>query len=292
MNSDTDRGQSGTNGTGDDPPSHLPLWKQLLWGSCALGLWLLVFAAGLLIDSEPYRVRLGWRSEDPQAGQIAKLEKRVEIIEERDVPATGTENGHELKPPLSGKATGDQADQAFDSSREPRDYHEEDNPPAAAKTSMWTSYLLATLSFIPVNVAILTILAAFLGGCSGSPQFVKDIESRLRDIESRLGESSPQAEELRSRVNYLNEHPLFSAFRGLIVFLLIASGLFVFAGSDTFTSEPDQTASLTRYIRYAAIFSFFGYFAGHDPTVFSSLLRLAGRRMQPPAPDSPQKPGS
>lgn len=238
----------------------------------------------------PSRINLGWNAIDPAKAQIANLQQRIEALEipQQVVVNKNPEGGGDLKLPDQNQISEEIRDKKnasnLDAMTQAEKKQRAKRPKREAKVSQWESYFLATLTFMPVNVALLTVLAAFLGGCSGSPQFVRDIWDRL----IRGKGSSASEEEMRSRYNYLNEHPAFSAFRGLIVYLVIASGLFVFAGSESFTSEPDQTDSLTRYIRYAGIFSVFGYLAGHDPTVFTSLLRIVGKRVQSPSPEKPK----
>lgn len=271
-------------------PDPWPLKKQLFWGVVALVLWIHVFSAGLLVDSLPLRMNLGWKAEASARAQIINLEDRVTGLENQK--AVGDRHGEPsvslkpAKPTTDTPSSLGEDNQSMVSNTAPqKTLQEPQRSIRSDHTSKWASYFLATLTFMPVNVALLTVLAAFLGGCSGSPQFVLDVEARLRRIEEGGGVD----EELESRLQYLNEHPAFSAFRGLIVYLVIASGLFVFAGSETFTSEPDQTGSLTRYIRYAGIFSVFGYLAGHDPTVFTSLLNLVGKRVQQTTTNPPPK---
>jgi hypothetical protein len=107
---------------------------------------------------------------------------------------------------------------------------------------------------------------------------VKDIETEIAAVPAENDSSG-----LRRRHHYLTEHPAFSAMRGLVVFLLLSSGLFVLAGTEAFTKAGDHADALGQYIKYAGIFSFVGYLAGHDPTVFSSLIRLGSSRMTDPS---------
>jgi hypothetical protein len=271
-------------------PPPWPVKKQLSWGVVALVLWVHVFSAGVLIDSLPSRMNLGWEPEASARAQIINLEDRVIGLEnEKAVGDRKGAPGVTSKPAKTSMVTstaGTDDNQSILGNTAPEKAKQEPQGSTISDdASKWDSYFLATLTFMPVNVAILTVLAAFLGGCSASPQFVRDVEARLR----RIREEGGVNEELESRLHYLNEHPAFSAFRGLIVYLVIASGLFVFAGSETFTSVPDQTGGLTRYIRYASIFSVFGYMAGHDPTVFTSLLSLVGKRVQQNTPETNPK---
>lgn len=229
-------------------PSLSTAW-HIRCGIAAMLAWLLLFGAGVLIDSLPYRQALGW-------GQTAKtdlqiLEDRIGALEKSPTP------------PDAPAAPAAPAQPAADQAR----------PQPVAS---WQTFLMSVVTYLPINVGLLSIVAAFLGGCSVSPELIQDIKNQLESSEK----DSEDHYDLKRRLHYLTEHPAYSAFRGLVVYLLVTSGLLVFAGAETLTTTPDQIDSLGRYIRYAGIFSFIGYLAGHDPTVFSSLLRLGSSRMQ------------
>ncbi len=220
-------------------------------GIAAMLAWLLLFGAGVLIDSLPYRQALGW-------GQTAKTE--LQTLSER---IAALEKGPATPVPPPAAPPPAKTDKAADPGR----------PQPAAS---WQTFLIGLVTYLPINVGLLSIVAAFLGGCSVSPELIQDIKNQLEG-------SDPNSEEhydLKRRLHYLTEHPAYSAFRGLVVYLLVTSGLLVFAGSETLATTPDPFDSLARYIRYAGIFSFIGYLAGHDPTVFSGLLRLGSSHMQ------------
>jgi hypothetical protein len=220
-------------------------------GIAAMLVWLLLFGAGVLIDSLPYRQALGW-------GQTAKTE--LQTLSER-IEALETRSATPAPPPAAPAPA--KTDTAADPSR---------SQPAAS----WQTFLLGLVTYLPINVGLLSIVAAFLGGCSVSPELIQDIRNQMETSDR----DSEEHYDLKRRLHYLTEHPAYSAFRGLVVYLLVTSGLLVFAGAETLTTTPDQIDSLGRYIRYAGIFSFIGYLAGHDPTVFSGLLRLGSSRMQ------------
>jgi hypothetical protein len=52
-------------------------------------------------------------------------------------------------------------------------------------------------------------------------------------------------------------------------------------GTSPVGDGDNQLVDLTQYMRLAGLFSFFGYIAGNDPTVFSSLLNLGSSRLRP-----------
>jgi hypothetical protein len=218
-------------------------------------VWLLLFGSGVLIDSMPYRKALGWEPVDKT--ELQALKERVGALE----------SGKPLESPKPPQPGAD-AKPAVSNEAPPSPVPEPGSPLGA--------FLIGLITYLPINVGLLSIVAAFLGGCSVSPEVVRDIQNQL----SYWDKNSSEYHDLQRRLHYLTEHPAYSAFRGLVVYLLVTSGLLVFAGAETLTSSPDQIDSLGRYIRYAGIFSFIGYLAGHDPTVFSGLLRIGSSHVQ------------
>jgi hypothetical protein len=77
--------------------------------------------------------------------------------------------------------------------------------------------------------------------------------------------------ELTQKLAYMEEHPAFSMIRGLVVYLVIVSGLYI-AAADPFDSN--QQASFTQYIRLAGMISLLGFVVGYDPSRFKSWLDL------------------
>ncbi len=226
-------------------PGLSPGW-HIRCGIAAMLAWLLLFGAGVLIDSLPYRQALGW-------GQTAKTE--LQTLAER-IEALEKGPAKPAPPPAAASSAAD--------------------PGRPLPAASWQTFLIGLVTYLPINVGLLSIVAAFLGGCSVSPELIQDIRNQMETSDR----DSEEHYDLKRRLHYLTEHPAYSAFRGLVVYLLVTSGLLVFAGAETLTTTPDQIDSLGRYIRYAGIFSFIGYLAGHDPTVFSGLLRLGSSHMQ------------
>lgn len=225
-----------------------PGW-HIRCGIAAMLAWLLLFGAGVLIDSLPYRQALGWGQTVKTDLQI--LEDRIDALEKSPSPVVAPPAPAVPAPPAA-------------------------HPVRPLPEASWQTFLIGLVTYLPINVGLLSIVAAFLGGCSVSPELVQDIKNQLESSDA----DSEEHYDLKRRLHYLTEHPAYSAFRGLVVYLLVTSGLLVFAGAETLTTTPDQIDSLGRYIRYAGIFSFIGYLAGHDPTVFSGLLRLGSSHMQ------------
>jgi hypothetical protein len=84
---------------------------------------------------------------------------------------------------------------------------------------------------------------------------------------------------LKRRLNYLTEHPGYSTIRGLVVYLVLISGLFII-GAAPQGGDPDHQDILTQYMKLAGLFSFFGFLAGYDPTVFTAMINFGSTRLR------------
>ena len=234
--------------------------RRIFAGTFALLLWLLLFSSGLLINSLESREKLGWKSDKTEL-QLENLNRRIEAIEASPAPALV------VTQPVAVQT---------------KPTEETSQPRADTNWEKFRAFFVATFTYLPVNVGMLCVVAAFLGGCSVSKEMIEDIKHQLGQTTSPGDQS-----ELVRRLIFLTEHPAFSAFRGLVIFLILGSGLLVLAGAEALTDNPDQADAIARYIRYASLFSFVGYLAGHDPTIFSNLISLGTNRLKnPPSPKS------
>jgi hypothetical protein len=123
----------------------------------------------------------------------------------------------------------------------------------------------ASLLYTPINIALLTICAGLLGGCTSLLSIdARDVQDRLR----RAHESGRQdlINRFEKRLKYLTESPLVSMFRGFLVYLGIVSGILLAI------SDPFETPSPGEYIRLAGLFSVIAFVMGYDPTRFEDLL--------------------
>lgn len=265
-----------------------PTKSWLPWGVAGVFLWLLLFAAGVLIPAEESRRKLGWKPQSTTDAAASQLELRLAEIEKvvhaNPSEETGTLKGAvpTLQPdPESSAATAPGA--AAPKPQEARDLvpvprlvrdatPEEDRPRIL-------DFLIATFSFTPLNVAFLCVLAAFVGGCSINKSGIRRIQDEIKALEANPPEPpNPEISRLRLRLDYLTEHPGYSAIRGLVVYLIIISGLFII-GAPLTGDDPNQSVSLGQYMKLAGLFSFFGYLSGHDPTVFSSVISLGTKQI-------------
>lgn len=111
---------------------------------------------------------------------------------------------------------------------------------------------------------------------------LRDLEKIVKHYDKNQMEG-PEVDRDRKRLNYLSESPGYSALRGIVVYLVIISGLLV-AGGSPLIIESDQKEQLMQYFKLAGIFSFFGYLAGSDPTIFSAMIEFGSARLRPQVP--------
>jgi hypothetical protein len=260
--------------------------KRLIFGMLALGLWLILFAMGVLIPTKEYRTTLGWIEEsDPKlavseiqktvTSQDAKNQQRLNQLEvhvEARSPAVATPliSTAEHVAKASEDLKTDFAKRMGELKGEIDALKSTPEPPR----SPMLAFLIASLAFMPLNIGLLSILAAYLGGCSVNKQEISNLELEVASLPKDLDSSA-----LTRRLEYLKENPLYSAIRGLVVYLILISGLQIIGSAPVWEGLSDKEL-LTNYIKLAGLFSFFGYLAGYDPTVFTSMINFGSSRLR------------
>jgi hypothetical protein len=192
---------------------------RITFGCAALLAYLLLFAAGMLVSSEPYRKQLA--------------EHSVSIS-----PVAVATAANVATPPVTAQ------------------------PLTSAE--MFKAFLLAMLLYTPTNVALLTILAGFVGGCASYLTYAE------ASTELRAKGTDQPAPDLRAL--FRTESPFASMFRSLLVYLATMAGIFVT------TSEPFATPTAEQYVRLAAAISVFAFIVGYDPTKFHDIVDMMPKR--------------
>lgn len=136
---------------------------------------------------------------------------------------------------------------------------------ALTKTIDWYVLFGAILTFTPTNVALLAIVAGFLGGCASLLMY-SDYEPA--GLAKQNGKRSIDLE----RLAYLQENPISSALRGFIVYLTFLAGT-VFSATGAFAATTQD-----QYCRLAGAVAVLAFGVGYDPTVFRSVLSMVTRR--------------
>lgn len=170
----------------------------------------------------------------------------------------------------------------------------------------------AILAFTPTNVALLSVLAGYFGGCLGNlrvpqaAQTVDDLQETLRrkaGEEERLKATEPGGEErdnhlktnweeqkklsaeislARHRLTFLREEPMISAVRGLMVYLVYLATVLLATNTDLNaglisggTGTQSTLDGFMTYIRFAGFVSIISFAFGYDPSSFEQILRRA-----------------
>jgi hypothetical protein len=130
----------------------------------------------------------------------------------------------------------------------------------------------AIISFTPTNVAVLAVLAGFLGGCASLLMYSDYSASNGAKLNGK-------AQIDLERLAYLQENPISSALRGFVVYLTFLAGT-VFGANGAFANTTQD-----QYCRLAGAVAVLAFGVGYDPTVFRQVLSLVTRRT-----DSASKP--
>ncbi len=131
----------------------------------------------------------------------------------------------------------------------------------------WQAYLAVVCTYTPINVAILSLLAGLMGGCSSLITHKRRLEVEVDTPAGRFHRLDPRS------LIYRTESPIASMLRSIVVYFGFTAGILVT------TVDPFTAASPEKYIRLAAAVSFFSFVVGYDPTKFSGLLNtpIAGK---------------
>ena len=234
------------------------LQRRWLWGLCVGLIWFLVFSAGVLMDALPHREALGWKADDlRQDAVIGKLTQQiVKAFNPSTIPSEFPLPPDQAATALKLITTTIQAQSTVRT--------------VANSSNSWTvlyHFAWGILLFTPINVALLSLLAGFIGGCASN-------ESDRELIQEQIEKARTVNEQilLKRRLSYLQEHPAYSMMRSFIVYLVFISGLYV-VSSDPF-SPATQAQGFTQYIRLAGLVSLLGFVVGYDPTRFKQWLDL------------------
>jgi hypothetical protein len=136
---------------------------------------------------------------------------------------------------------------------------------ALDRTIDWYVLFGAILTFTPTNVALLAMLAGFLGGCASLLMY-SDYDPIT------LAKQNGKAPIDLERLAYLQENPISSALRGFIVYLTFLAGT-VFGANGAFANTTQD-----QYCRLTGAVAVLAFGVGYDPTVFRQVLSLVTRR--------------
>lgn len=137
-------------------------------------------------------------------------------------------------------------------------------PPA--RIGVVEAFVASVFLYTPTNVAVLTLLAGFLGGCASNMTFGRGGWGKAQDAAADPDDRAVGIELIHT------ESPFASMFRSFLVYLAFITGIFIT------TSEPFQNPTAEQYVRFAGTISLFAFVVGYDPTKFQDFLDFLPRR--------------
>ena len=123
---------------------------------------------------------------------------------------------------------------------------------------------LAALVYTPTNIAFLSVLCGFIGGCTSKVFDSGDLPEQLQKAID--AQETELIRSLKRRIAYLTESPLLSMLRGFITYIAAIAGILLVIG------DPFANPTALQYIRTAGIISLITFVMGYDPTRFEELI--------------------
>lgn len=207
-------------------------------------VWLLLFGAGIMVDTRPYRTMIS-----PDGARQLALEGRPP--EQGASNRTTSANAASPDPtrgPLTQEGVADSSTGGPPSQSETRTGELHD-----VRALAW-AWLVVLFCFLPLNLAWLCVCASTLGGVGNMAQLGSDDSSELRRDMS---------------------NPILSAIlRGFFVYLFLMSGLLLL------DHAPFSNAGPSQYIRLAGFLSLFSFVVSYHPNLFGALIMSAFERIQ------------
>jgi hypothetical protein len=134
-----------------------------------------------------------------------------------------------------------------------------------AKAFDWGSLIKAIITYTPTNVAILSVLAGFLGGCASWLLYYDGAEL-MSEAESGKPGIDPE------RLTFLTENPVNSALRGFAIYLTFLAGTVLGA------NQPFSSTTQDQYCRMAGAVGILAFAVGYDPTFFRQFISALPRK--------------
>lgn len=251
----------------------------------AVGLvcWILLYAAGLLMESVEERILLAPHTMEKQLGPngkdlVADVIRHAKVAEkeqkEKKPKHESGKNHEESKATVSSEQKGIETQKesgkgtektpTVAASEEPEKKSQAEIAPDKKEPLLATrqpvsrvsAFFYSVLVYTPTNMALLTLFAGLLGGC------VSNIKYSMMSREEREN-LKPKEEAI------LSENPLSATMRGFVIYLCMVAGLYVVLDDPFKDSTPGQ------YARLAGSMSLVAFIVGFDPTRIKAWLRMA-----------------
>jgi hypothetical protein len=119
--------------------------------------------------------------------------------------------------------------------------------------------------YTPLNVALLTLIAGFAGGCLSKVTY--------SHWGAEPGNPGPDLTDpaVKARVSFMTESPFASTMRSFLVYLGVLAGLYIT------TNGPFDKPSADQYVRFAGTISLLSFLVGYDPTRLQDLINMVPR---------------
>jgi len=126
--------------------------------------------------------------------------------------------------------------------------------------------IVATLCFYtPLNVALLTLVAGFAGGCLSRMTYSHWIPQGSEEASGIPTDTAAQ------RALFMTESPFASTMRSFLIYLGVLAGLYIT------TNGPFEKPTADQYVRFAGTISLLSFLVGYDPTRLQDLIKLMPR---------------
>lgn len=243
--------------------------------SCATALWVMLFCAGVTVETEAARFILAPLGRLSVTGDDAALERLAKLVipeETRSAVTSGAGREAPLPKPDNAAHRNPGATAAVFVADSVGDAGGTREAPAAAapttreqlaawagkldRTKKLPAFLTCLTCYSPINIAILSILAGLIGGCA-SKLYVEGKQKRTTQ-----DGITPVSE----REVSLDEDPTLSAVRGLVGYILILAG--IYAVFD----DPFKNPTTSQYTKLAGFASALAFTLGYDGTRFKRVL--------------------
>lgn len=138
----------------------------------------------------------------------------------------------------------------------------------------FTNFLMVGLTYTPINVALMSVVAGMIGGITSNFAAENIYNHLVQSNNKRLSDfSSPEYQQLM----YMREHPLVSALRGFVVYLIFVVSTYISVTSETKQTifdmaQPGTIVAPALYYKFALTVSLIAFVVGYDPTRLNVLI--------------------
>jgi hypothetical protein len=271
MSTSQTAGATGANGVKRVPP------LQIFLSLSVLACWILLYAAGLLMESVEERIVLAPHTMQKQTGTMKYWDlEQYKKQQKRGKPSTDEKSSGDGK--ASTVASSPNAEGSAKSEATPNSVAPSNTVPVVQPTpkddkiverilaeerSLPRSFFVALLIHTPTNMALLTLFAGCLGGC------VSNIKYSMMTQEERDKLTTHES-------SILCENPLSATLRGFVIYLCLIAGLYVAVDDPFKDSTPGQ------YARLAGTLSLLAFIVGFDPSRIKTWLKMADSKESKP----------